>query len=467
MGILEDTLIALGLKQVKVGDAAQAALKGNIDTPPILEPNPLPYIEETASYKAISQLLDNGAPMIFVYGRAGAGKSTLIQYLSRSRGDRNIAIVAPTGIAAINAGGVTVHSFFGFPHSIIEQEDIKRNRKKQQMFEKLDLLIVDEVSMIRADVMEAISESLKINRNEPSLHFGGCQILLIGDLWQLPPIVDRQLQSVYNQKYSSKWFFSAPTLEKHSSMIPIELTETFRQKDQEWLEVLDNMRSGRNIPDLVTKVNQLCKVTTRDPNSVALTCTNTSAGTINQEELDKLTGELHTYWGKIEDNFGSKSDSNLPAPYQLELKQESRVMFRKNDSAKRWVNGTLGTVCKLHKDTIAVKIDDGSIVNVEPETWEKFSYDWEPMEEKIIKVKTGTYTQFPLQLAWAFTIHKAQGLTLSSTHIDLGRGTFENGQAYVAFSRCRNASDITMERALRPNDIKADRDVLRFYEKLK
>lgn len=427
----------------------------------------IPYIEVTSSYEAVSKHLNDGAQVVLVDGTAGSGKTTFVEYLKQNK-RKNIAIVAPTGIAALNVGGETINAFFNFPPKVIQKGDIRELRHKQQLFKNIDILIIDEISMVRADVLEAISESLKLNRGEPNKPFGGCQVVLIGDLYQLSPVAKGKEEDELYKMYKSKWFFSASCI-KEISLVYVELKKNFRQKDGEWLDVLNSIRCGKNLRESIAKCNQLCTVKSRDPQTVTLTCRNEESRKVNEAELSRIMGQPIKYIASKEGSFGKVSEESLPVPSRLVFKVNARVMFRKNDPEKQWVNGTLGTIRKLNEESIEVELDgtDKILVNVFPETWERTKYELSPNKKAIVKTATGEYTQFPLQLAWAFTIHKAQGLTLPKVHIDLGNGSFAEGQTYVALSRCRKALDISLERPLKISDIRTDKDVGRFYNWLK
>ncbi|MEW6269198.1 MAG: AAA family ATPase [Thermodesulfobacteriota bacterium] len=426
----------------------------------------------TEEYRAVDEALRAGAPIVFVTGGAGSGKSTLIHWLLGELACP-AAVVAPTGIAALNAGGATIHSFFKLPPRLLEPDDVKRVTDRK-LYEKLRLLVVDEISMVRADVMDAICRFLELNGPEPGKPHGGVQLLLVGDLFQLPPVVEhRDLQRFFRRAYRSPHFFSAHAF-RSASIVPVEMEQIFRQRDPTFTQLLNGIREGRGVEAAVALLNEKCTRTSepvrgaRAPR-VILTPTNQAADLKNADALAALPGEARLYPGVLEGRFDPDRE-RLPSPQNLELKVGAQVMFTKNDPARRWVNGTLGIVRELHPERVrvALALEPGDVTHdVEPVAWDKIRYVWNERTERIEKEVLGRYVQLPLMLAWSATIHKAQGQTLDAVEIDLGHGAFAPGQAYVALSRCRELSGITLTRAIRPDDVKCDPEIVRFYGELR
>jgi len=404
--------------------------------------------------------------VIFVTGAAGTGKSTLIDIL-RAESDKNLVVVAPTGVAAINSSGQTIHSLFHLAPGPQPKPQTIRGMNGL-VLKNMDVLIIDEVSMVRADLMDAIAASLRLNLKNHQTPFAGKTILLIGDMHQLPPIVATgKEKQLFQERYDTPYFFSAESLQ---SVEPItkQLTESFRQKDQEFVNILNKIRVGKDLQDSINTLNQHCvRPESDDRSMLTLTTVNAKADSINQLRLGKIDRSLHTFEAELEGKWGER-DNQLPAPRTLELKIGAQVMFLKNHSS--WVNGTIGKILELSNQSARVRIESGPFegeVTVQKETWERVKYSWNAGQRRIDTMTVGTYTQLPFRLAWAVTIHKAQGLTLDRVTIDLDRGTFERGQAYVALSRCRTMNGITLSRPLRVDDIKLDESITEFYVQLR
>jgi ATP-dependent DNA helicase PIF1 len=413
------------------------------------------------AYEEARQALERGAQLIFVSGNAGTGKTTLIHYLQRVV-PRQSVVLAPTGVAALNAGGVTVHSFFHFPPRIQDLSEIRVGAEKALLL-KLDLLIIDEISMLRADLVDSIDVALRKARglDEP---FGGVQLLLLGDLFQLPPVVQRDESVVLQARgYSSPFFFEAHSL-RELDWVHVELTEVFRQTDPDFVDLLSRIRVGEGSADAVDVLNSHCLRESGD-HEITLATTNRIADSINGLAMDSLTAPEFVYKGEMEGDFG-RDANRLPSPAELRLRVGAHVMFTRNDDAKRWVNGSLAVIHDLSPASVIVKMLDGNIHKVEPVTWQTFKYGLDESGDKIVATAAGEYTQYPLMLAWAVTIHKSQGKTLGKALVDLGAGTFSSGQAYVALSRCRSMDDVRLARPLRASDIRCDPRVRRFYEEL-
>lgn len=391
---------------------------------------------------------------LFVTGRAGTGKSTLLRCLREIIAEQGI-VLAPTGLAAVNVGGQTIHSFFGFPPRLIRPEDIRRSRNGGIM-RRLKFLIIDEVSMVRSDLMWAIDQSLRVNRGRPREPFGGVRLLLFGDLHQLPPVVqEAEVADHLESSFGGPFFFSVPALRDGAGTAFVELKRVFRQDDEALLSVLDRIREGDVGEDelelLNRRVSPIRTLAEGDP-FVILTPTNAAANRINTAYLEALPGRARAYEAGVTGDF---SDSAHPTDSTLLLKTGAKVILLRNDPDRRWVNGTIARISRLEDTQVWVEID-GKEHEVEPAAWENRRYAYDQAAQKIVETVAGTFKQFPLRLAWALTIHKSQGLTLDRVYIDLGRGTFAHGQAYVAISRCRSLEGLAFARPLRPRDVLFD-----------
>lgn len=449
----------------RVGDLNKAVTSpaGAKSAPAEQPPDPLDGIEITEEFQKVLNLIEDGAPLIFVTGVAGTGKSTLIDVL-RAKVSKRTVVLAPTGVAALNVKGATIHSFFRFPPKPIDPDTIEESRNRT-LYEKLELLVLDEISMVRADVVDGIDRSLRVNRRRLGEPFGGVQVLVIGDLFQLPPVVTREEEALlFSRQYSSPWFFSAHSLDD-LEMTPVLLSKVFRQEDEDFVALLNKVRLAEERVETVKEFNEACasNLVGQEPR-LTLTCTNAAAERINRSHLEGLPGDPRTYTGEVDGKVDIGKEK-LPAPFHLDAKIDAQVMFTKNDDQRRWVNGSLGTIRKLESELIWVELaaQPGTVHPVAPATWEFLRYKYDYEKEKIETEVVGTYMQFPLMLAWAVTIHKSQGKTYDRIHVDLGRGTFAPGQAYVALSRCRSICDISLARPLRPQDIMCDEQIRRVF----
>jgi len=424
-------------------------------------------IEILPEYQFILEAIEKKCPAIFVTGKAGTGKSTLIRFLTSKI--KRSAVVAPTAIAAINVGGSTIHSFFGIPPEPVNPDESFSPRKHMiPVIENLDALIIDEVSMVQPYLVDCISNSLiKVRRDSSA--FGGVPIIFVGDILQLPPVVDDKEVGVYvTHRYESPYFYSAEVFRK-IDVLPIELTKVFRQKDSKFIEALDRIRTNQShIEESVELINRTCYREKQEngEKSLYLVPTNAAARSINTGRLDQLKGKLVKYDATIAGDINADK-YRFPAPDRLQLKEGARVIFLKNNKPL-WLNGTLGEVISLKREYVQVKIlESGNIVSVSRETWKKLRYRYNYEERRIEKEVIGSFTQFPLSLGWAITIHKSQGMTLDSVCIDLGEGgAFCSGQTYVALSRCRTLEGISLKNPISMSDVKADATVIEFYRKL-
>jgi len=412
----------------------------------------------TEEYHAALDHVRSGAGHLFVTGRAGTGKSTLLKALKDMVSD-DLAVLAPTGLAAVNVGGQTIHSFFGFPPRLVTDQDIRRSRNGRIM-RRLKLLIIDEVSMVRSDLMWAIDRSLRINRGRPREAFGGVRLIMFGDLHQLPPVVqEAEVAHHLESEHGGPFFFSVPALLEGEGTSLIELSHVFRQSDAVLLDVLNKIRDGaveeRDLAVLNTRVVPVRTLGQGDA-YVILTPTNAAAQRINMAYLAALPGAAHTFEAGISGEF---SASAHPTDTRLVLRAGAKVILLRNDADRRWVNGTIARVSRLTDRQVWVEVD-GREHEIEPVSWEARRYAFDQAAEKVVETVTGTFKQFPVRLAWALTIHKSQGLTLDNVYIDLGRGTFAHGQTYVALSRSRTLNGLALARPLRPGDVQFDRAAL-------
>ena len=430
---------------------------------PALTGRPWPAgVTPTQEYLAAIDHLGDADGHLFVTGRAGTGKSTLLRCL-REMIDGEMVVVAPTGLAAVNVGGQTIHSFFGLPPRLVRPDDIRRSRNGALM-RKLRFLVIDEVSMVRSDLMWAIDQSLRINRGRPREPFGGVRLVMFGDLHQLPPVVqEAEVASYLESEYGGPFFFSVASLREGAGTARLELDHVFRQKDEGLLAVLNKVRDGAADADdlaiLNERVNPIRTLREGDP-YVILTPTNAAAQRINMSYLEALAGPLTAYEAGVTGEFGSGAH---PTDQRLLLKAGAKVIMLRNDPDRRWVNGTVARISRLAEKQIWIEIG-GTEHEIEPVAWESRRYAYDQTAQKIVETVAGTFRQFPVRLAWALTIHRSQGLTLDPVYIDLGRGTFAHGQAYVALSRCRSLDGLALARPLRPLDILFDPSVMGYRD---
>jgi len=449
-----DTRKAVEIESKAAAQSGSVARVSRVDWPDGLKATP--------EYEAAIDHLRSGEGHLFVTGRAGTGKSTLLRTLGELVAEPMV-IVAPTGLAAVNVGGQTIHSFFGLPPRLVGPDDIRRSRNGALM-RKLKLLVIDEVSMVRSDLMWAIDQSLRVNRGRPREPFGGVRLVMFGDLHQLPPVVqEHEVADHLESRHGGPFFFSVGALAEGAGTVRLELTQVFRQKEGALLDVLNRIRDGEVGQDelevLNERVSPIRTLSEGDP-YVILTPTNAAAHRINAAFLKALAGEARQYAAQVTGEFGQGAQ---PTEVTLMLKPGAKVMLLRNDADRRWVNGTIARVTRLGDENVHVEID-GREYEIEPVAWESRRYAYDQTAQKIVETVAGTFKQLPLRLAWALTIHKSQGLTLDKVYIDLGRGTFAHGQAYVALSRCRSLEGLSLARPLRPQDVLFDQAVLGYRE---
>lgn len=393
-------------------------------------------------------------PNLFITGRAGTGKTTLTRELLKRLGP-NGAVLAPTGVAAMHAGGQTLHAFFRLPPRLIEPGDVKRLRNARAV-KALETLVIDEISMVRSDMMWAIDASLRLHR-ESAQPFGGVQVIAVGDLAQLPPVVRGEEAAYLDMAHGGPFFFHTPSF-RDARFQMAELGEVFRQADPDFIAILNGLRDGSLTRDQGALLNT--RVTGRSgleasETHVVLTPTNQAAWRINSARLAALPGEAKSFSGVVEGTFEDKA---MPTEDPLTLKPGARVMMIRNDPGGRWVNGSLGVVEGFSAQGVRVTVD-GETHTVEPAKWERHRYGFDAGKNELKKETVGAFTQYPLRLAWAMTIHKAQGLTLDRVYLDLPGRMFAHGQVYVALSRARSLEGLELSRGLRPSDIIVDERV--------
>lgn len=406
------------------------------------------------------ELIETTNSSFFLTGKAGTGKTTFLQTVQKEI-DKNFIVLAPTGIAVMLAGGETIHSFFGLPLQICTPKTIGNvNRSKISIIKKVDTIIIDEVSMVRCDVIDAIDYTLRYVMRS-SLPFGGKQMVFVGDLFQLPPVLRKEEAEIMDDIYNtmSPFFFKARAL-KRLSLPCIEFIKVYRQKDDVFLSILDSIRFNRASYGELSVINQCVDRPIPSNERIITLCTrNDEASKINMSNLNLLDSEEFCFDAKVEGDI--KLDANLPAEKKLFLKCGAQVIFVRNDLSRRWINGTIGTISKLSQDEIQVVTESGEY-KVSPVSWESYKYEYNSKEKKIVKTLVGTYTQFPLKLSWAITIHKSQGMTFDKMILDLSRGVFSKGQLYVALSRVRSLNGLFLIKPVSFGHIGTSEEVIAF-----
>ena len=431
-------------------------------------------------FSTAAEFINNTSRHIFLTGKAGTGKTTFLKYIKENT-SKNCVVVAPTGVAAMNAGGVTMHSFFQLPlgpflpvndrfsgDGITDQytlfKNIRVSEEKREIFRDLELLIIDEVSMVRADMLDATDAILRYFRKSPHTAFGGVQVLFIGDLFQLPPVMPDSQWSLLRQYYESPFFFHAKVIEQ-APPVYIELKKIYRQSQQDFIDILNRIRNAAVTREDLDRLNGLIGAQQKPGEKyITLTSHNHKADRINADELNKLEGKSRQFKGIVEGDFPEKT---LPTDALLELKEGAQVMFIRNDKSegRRYYNGRLATVSRIEGNEIFVVLaETGDEIQLEQETWTNMRYSYNKQEERIDEEKLGAFTQYPVRLAWAITIHKSQGLTFQHAIIDAG-DSFAPGQVYVALSRCTSLEGLILHSHIHPSTISTDPLVIEFAKR--
>ena len=407
------------------------------------------------------ELIANTNSSFFLTGRAGTGKTTFLRNVQKMV-DKQFITLAPTGVAAILAGGDTIHSFFGLPMDVCTPGTMgKMNEARILTLIHTDTIIIDEVSMVRCDIIDAIDYTMRKTLRS-SLPFGGKQIIFVGDMFQLPPVVKQGAEHdlMRDLYHTEDFFFYKADVIKRMRMVKIEFQKVYRQEDQDFLRILENVRLNKMTPEDMMHLNErVCMPKKEDGTVITLASRNCTADAINQQQLSEIDSEEYTYEGTVTGKFEEK---RFPVDKTLKLKVGAQVMFTRNDPHKRWVNGTIGTVSKLTKDEIKVTTDGGETYVVPNCSWDSYSYEYDKEERKMKKELLGTFTQYPLRLAWAITVHKSQGMTFDKLYLDLSRGMFAAGQLYVALSRVRSLGGLYLSRPIIPQYAHTSREVLSY-----
>ncbi len=416
--------------------------------------------------KRALELMDGETPFVFITGRAGTGKSTLLRHY-RDNAPRTVPVLAPTGVAALNVEGETIHRFFRFSPDITAKHARRKGAAARDgMYAAIDRIIIDEISMVRADLLDCVDAFLRAAR-EDERPFGGVRVIAIGDLFQLPPVVTQHDKEAFTHLYTTPYFFSSNVVSElldYGQVAFLELEKVHRQKDKKFIELLNGIRDQSISSAALVELNRCVKHGALPEDAIVLTPTNRAADALNERRLVSLLPKARKFKGHASGDFG---DREMPTDEELSLKRGARVMCMVNDPAGAYVNGSLGRVAGFEDDGVKVDLDDGTTVRVDMHTWNLYRNRFNERYGRIEAEKIGSFTQIPLRLAWAITIHKSQGKTFDQAVIDLDRGAFAAGQVYVALSRCRSLDGLRLTKPVTPDQIMLDQDIVKFMAELK
>lgn len=421
-------------------------------------------------------LMEDSDRNVFVTGRAGTGKSTLLHYF-RERTKKNVAVLAPTGVAAVNVKGQTIHSFFNFRIDTTPDTAGRIRPRDKEMYKKLDAILIDEISMVRADLLDCVDVFMRRHGRKKGAPFGGVQMIFVGDLYQLPPVVTSRERDLFKDHYKGPYFFNSRVFDRDLfsdisggasfEMEFIELEKVYRQADGRFLNILNAIRNNTVTGDDIAELNKRCVPDFKekpDDFFIYLTTTNQLAEMMNSVKLAELKEDECQFHGDVEGDFEARS---LPTSPVLTIKKGSQVMLLNNDTFGRWINGSIGRVKEIEEvedgpDILWVELSDGEVVDVTPFKWEMYEFSYDKKTSTILSESVGSFTQYPVRLAWAVTIHKSQGMTFDRVVIDIGRGTFSHGQLYVGLSRCTSIDGLILRQPVDKKHVLLDRRVVDF-----